>query len=65
MAEKNAVTAAAFDFSLEAQDFNERLWQKLQPGKPVPDLQPLEDDDLEWVSAAGVINRSKEKNPFQ
>lgn len=65
MAEKNAVTAAAFDFSLEAQDFKERLWQKLQPGKPVPDLQPLEDDDLEWVSAAGVINRSKEKNPFQ
>lgn len=65
MAEKIEVMKAAFDFSLEAQTFKERLWQTLKASKPSSALQPLEDDDLEWVSAAGMIDRPQEKDPFQ
>lgn len=64
MAERINIMTNVFDFSLEAQAFKEQLWKKLQASTPVSFLQPLEDDDLEWVNAAGMIHCSKEKDPF-
>ncbi len=65
MAEKIKVMTAAFDFSLEAQEFKEQLWEKLQEETPADVLQPLEDDDLDWVSAAGMLHAGQEKDPFR
>ena len=44
----------AFDFSQDALDFKARLWGKLKTQMTTTSLQELEDDDLEWVSAAGL-----------
>lgn len=43
-----------FDFSQDALDFKARLWKKLQARMAAAAVQELEDDDLEWVSAAGM-----------
>ncbi|MBR6570582.1 MAG: hypothetical protein IKK75_09025 [Clostridia bacterium] len=57
--------ARAFDFSLDAQDFKARLWEQLKACAPSPAIEPLEDDDLEWVSAAGMIDRAREDKPLR
>ena len=44
----------AFDFSQDALDFKARLWKKLQTRMAMTSVQELEDDDLEWVNAAGM-----------
>ncbi len=44
----------AFDFSQDAQDFRAQLWRRIQAQMTTPSVQELEDDDLEWVSAAGM-----------
>ena len=53
-----------FDFSLDAQAFKERLAQELHIGH-APAVVPLEDDDLEFVNAAGVAQPipQEEKHP--
>ena len=43
----------AFDFSLDAQDFRSRLWKKLKTKMVMTSVQELEDDEREWVNAAG------------
>ncbi len=52
----------AFDFSQEAQLFKKRLWMKLQESMAAQAVQELEDDDLEWVSAAGAPYRQPEQD---
>ena len=50
------MTSAAhpyFDFSLDAQSFKEKLARKLQLTN-APQAIALDDDDLEFVNAAGV-----------
>lgn len=44
----------AFDFSQDALVFRARLWQRIQTRTAVTSVQELEDDDLEWVNAAGM-----------
>ena len=44
----------AFDFSQNAQMFKKRLWMQLKECMAAQTVQELEDDDLEWVSAAGM-----------
>lgn len=44
----------AFDFSQDALDFRARLWQRIQTRMAVTSVQELEDDELEWVNAAGT-----------
>ena len=44
----------AFDFSQDAQDFKARLWGKLKTKMVMTSAQELEDDNLEWVNAAGM-----------
>ena len=50
----NRKPADAFDFSQDAQDFRAQLWRRIQAQITAPSVQELEDDDLEWVSAAGM-----------
>ena len=52
-----------FDFSQDAADFKAHLWQKLKMQTPVA-MEPLEDDDLEWVNAAGMIGRDPADDPM-
>ena len=65
MAGQSKKTTAAFDFSLEAQDFKERLWRRMLEDKPAPALQPLEDDDLEFLNAAGMPCCAEEEDLFR
>lgn len=44
----------AFDFSQDAQNFRARLWKKLKTQVTMTSVQELDDDDLEWVNAAGM-----------
>lgn len=50
-----------FDFSLDAKDFKARLWKQLQEAGASSKVSMLEDDDLEWVNAAGMT-RPDEKD---
>ena len=43
-----------FDFSLDTMEFRERLWKELESGRAADGVQLLDDDDLEWVNAAGM-----------
>lgn len=52
----------AFDFSQDALDFKARLWGKLKTQMTTTSLQELEDDDLEWVSAAGLPVRPEDED---
>jgi len=58
MAESFSNLRDAFDFSLNAADFKERLWKQLKEHMESPAVQPLEDEDLEWINAAGTPYRS-------
>ena len=44
----------AFDFSKDVPDLKKRLWKRIQASMPATLLHELEDDDLEWVNAAGI-----------
>ena len=48
----------AFDFSQDAWAFRERLWKSLRDkaAKMEGGAEELEDDDLEWISAAGAAH---------
>ena len=54
MAGVNQQNRNAFDFSQDALEFRARLWKKLQTRMAMTSVQELEDDDLEWVNAAGM-----------
>lgn len=43
----------AFDFSLDAGEFRKSLWQQLQ-GMMSSSVHELDDDDLEYLNAAGT-----------
>lgn len=47
----------AFDFSQDALDFRTRLWKKLKTQMTMTSVQELEDEDLEWINAAGMTVR--------
>ena len=57
----NRKPADAFDFSQDAQDFRAQLWRKIQVQMATPSMQELEDDDLEWVNAAGMSVAPEDK----
>lgn len=57
----NRKPADAFDFSQDAQDFRAQLWRKIQSQMAAPSVQELEDDDLEWVHAAGMPVKPDDK----
>ncbi|MBQ7850936.1 MAG: hypothetical protein IJ343_14525 [Clostridia bacterium] len=61
MAGINQQNRNAFDFSQDARDFKARLWKKLQTLKAMTSVQELEDDDLEWVHAAGMPVRPEDE----
>ena len=44
----------AFDFAQDALLFKAQLWNRIRSQMATPSVQELEDDDLEWVSAAGM-----------
>lgn len=50
---------SAFDFSQSALDFKEQLWKRLKTKAMLAPVQALEDDDLEWVNAAGMTVRQE------
>lgn len=54
MAVSNRNIQNAFDFSLDAGDFQKRLWQQLKEKMDAAAIQMLDNDDLEWVNAAGI-----------
>lgn len=54
MAGVNQRSVNAFDFSQDAQMFKARLWKKLKTQMVMTSVQEVEDDDLEWVNAAGM-----------
>lgn len=54
----------AFDFSQNALDFKERLWKKIQNQMVKAPLEELEDDDLEWVNAAGMPVAPQDRDKF-
>ena len=62
MAENKQDLQKIFDFSQNAKAFRNRLWHQIKDS--MNDLvQPLEDDDLAWVNAAGVSHpRPDDKN---
>ena len=52
----------AFDFSQSVPDFKARLWKKLKTKMALTSAQELDDDDLEWVNAAGMpVNPEDER----
>ena len=53
MAKSNHRPNEAFDFSLEAGEFKKALWQQLQ-GMMASSVHELDDDDLEYLNAAGT-----------
>lgn len=53
MAESNHSLNEAFDFSQDAAEFKEALWHRLQDMMD-SSIQELEDDDLEFLNAAGT-----------
>ena len=61
----NAPMRKTFDFSLDAGAFRERLWKVLEESRAESGVQMLEDDDLEWVNAAGVVHPGKEKDSLK
>ena len=64
MPDKKVNMAEAFDFSKDAAEFRARLWEKLCSEMAEHSVQPLEDDDLEWVNAAAGIEYRAEKDEF-
>lgn len=52
----------AFDFSQDAQAFRVRLWSKIKTQMATASVQELEDDDLEWVNAAGITVRPEDRD---
>lgn len=52
-----------FDFSLDAQEFRQRLAEQLHIS--CTDVQELADDDLEWVNAAGVPQHVPDDDPLK
>lgn len=62
MAGTNQKNANAFDFSQDALGFKARLWKKLQTQMAMTSAQELEDDDLEWVNAAGMPVAPKDRD---
>lgn len=54
MAVGNRPNMNAFDFAQDAQDFKTRLWKKLKTRMAMTAVYELEDEDLEWVNAAGL-----------
>lgn len=55
----------AFDFSQDALDFKARLWKKIQTQSAATSVEELEDDDLEWVNAAGMPVRPPEDEKWR
>ena len=53
-------TAEAFDFSKDAELFRAKLWNRLKESVPAADIRQLEDEELEWVNAAGMVVRCEE-----
>lgn len=53
MAISNINLRNAFDFSLDAKDFQKKLWLQLK-NNTVSSPLLLEDDDLAYINAAGV-----------
>ena len=53
MAKSNYSPNEAFDFSLEAGAFKKALWQQLQD-MMASSVHELDDDDLEYLNAAGT-----------
>jgi len=45
-----------FDFSLEAAGFQKKLWLQLKAKTLASAPLILDDDDLQWVNAAGAAN---------
>lgn len=64
MADEMQCKAGLFDFSLDAEDFKVRLWKNLEKQMTEDAVQPLDDDDLEWVSAAGMTVRGEKDENF-
>lgn len=64
MAGVNQQNVNAFDFSQDALDFKARLWKKLKTQMAMTSVQELEDDDLEWVNAAGMPVPPEEDDHF-
>lgn len=62
MAGVNQQNMNAFDFSHDALDFKARLWKKLKNQMAMTSAQELEDDDLEWVNAAGMPVHPEDRN---
>ena len=54
MAENRTELKDVFDFSQDAQAFKARLWQQIRDETNAPSLQPLEDEELAFLNAAGV-----------
>ncbi len=62
VAEMNRQNGNAFDFSQSALEFKARLWKKLKTKMTLTYVQELDDDDLEWVNAAGMpVNPDDER----
>ena len=51
----------AFDFSQDALAFRAQLWKQLKAQMATTSVQELEDDDLEWVNAAGIPVKPQDK----
>ena len=62
MAEIKQQNGNAFDFSQNALEFKARLWKTLKTKMALTSVQELDDDDLEWVNAAGMpVNPDDER----
>lgn len=55
----NEAKSQYFDFSQDAQLFKERLAQRLK--QETARCRPIEDDDLEYVNAAGMPTPPREE----
>lgn len=58
----NQQSGNAFDFSQDALDFRARLWKKLKTQMTMTSVQELEDEDLEWINAAGMAVRAEDED---
>ena len=64
MAEKGQNLQKVFDLSQDAKAFKNRLWLQIKDYMDTA-VQPLEDDDLIWVNAAGVPSPRSEDETFK
>ncbi len=52
-----------FDYSLDALDFKQRLHQQLMEKLAASSVEPVDDDDLTWINAAGNPHQAPDEHP--